>query len=436
MYLRIYPKKNNTIFYTQNGSFNSNQGLINTGGNPIMQLMEGNPQSELVFQFIIDLDTYNKIQNNNSEIKLKLWDAGKLPEMQQSEPKTIELYKNEDEFVEGIGYDFFGNLTKTTYSNYQYRNELNDVWENKSFVSDVILDKWHDDIIFIIPKSNITIGINTFFVKFKSPLTDITKEKGKFIHSNKTRTIKIPFLEIKINDEILDDRYKFYNNKINKLYLLSNNDMNFNSLPVFNLLDSQKNNINNFVVNNPRPGVYFVEINGALLNDKIYYDSWSVDGEEIFRSLINIQNLNKPKNIINETENLYFYPTTKYESEMIMWGDNIFLKLILNLKANINTILNNNFEYRLMCDNGFEMIPWQKVENLYDEYFFKINTVFLFPDMNYEVQVRLNNNQNIYTSSNVYRFKLKYNSSIQLEHLNASPYFNRDYYMPKQLKRL
>ena len=62
MYLRLYPKKNNTIFYTQKGSLSYTEGLINTGGNPIMQLMEGNFQSELVFQFDINADLYNKIQ--------------------------------------------------------------------------------------------------------------------------------------------------------------------------------------------------------------------------------------------------------------------------------------------------------------------------------------------------------------------------------------
>lgn len=437
MYLRLYPKKNNTIFYTQKGSLNFTEGLINTGGNPIMQLMEGNFQSELVFQFNIDADLYNRIQTNDSTIKFMIWDAGHLPDMKQSDPKTIQLYKNEDDFIEGIGYEFSGKYVKISNSCYKYRDDANNIWSAKTLVDEKLMDRWHDDILFTINKSYITQGLNTFYVKYKNPIMDSEKEFAKYLQSNKTRTIKIPYLEIDVKDEVIDDRNNFYSNKINHIYLLSDNGQNFSVAPTFKLLDSMKADTGNtYSVLNPNPGVYYVSVNAIGLTDEIYYDSWSIGGAEIYRSLINVINTDVPRLEVNNMENINFYPTTKYQHDSVMWGDILFMRMIINSRSQVNTQNYQNFEWRLMCDNGFEMQPWRKVECYRNELFFKLNSVFLFPELGYEVQCRLSNNGAIHTSNQVYRFKIKFNSSTQLEHINASPYFNRDYYLPKQMKRI
>lgn len=437
MYLRLYPKKNNTIFYTQKGSLSYTEGLINTGGNPIMQLMEGNFQSELVFQFDINADLYNKIQNNNSNIRLYIWDAGNLPDMKQSDPKTLQLFKNDDDFIEGIGYEFNGRFIKVSNSCYKYRDDLNNVWSTKNLVIEKLIDRWHDDIIFNIDKTFITQGLNTFFVKYKSPSVDTEKELAKFLHSNKTRTIKIPYLELDINDEIIDSRNNFYSNKINRIYLLNEFGLNFSSTPTFKLLDDLKTDTGNtYNVVNENAGVYYVDIDANILTNEFYYDSWYIGTEEIYRSLITVIDTDKPKSQINNMENINFYPTTKYQHDSVMWGDVLFMRIIINSRSQINTQNYQNFEWRLMCDNGFEMQPWRKVESYKEELFFKLNSVFLFPELGYEVQCRLSNNGAIHTSNQVYRFKVKFNSSTQLEHINASPYFNRDYYLPKQMKRI
>ena len=51
MYIRIYPKANNTIFINSAyPDINLNKGLINTAQNPIMQLFDGVADSKLIFE--------------------------------------------------------------------------------------------------------------------------------------------------------------------------------------------------------------------------------------------------------------------------------------------------------------------------------------------------------------------------------------------------
>ena len=118
-----------------------------------------------------------------------------------------------------------------------------------------------------------------------------------------------------------------------------------------------------------------------------------------------------------------------------MWGDKPNMQVIANARGGTN-ITRDYFEYRVMCDNGFEMIPWQKVNTYRGDMWFNFDTSFFFPDINYEVQVRMNVNGVIFTSELVYKFKLAYNKSSQfVSEFNASPYQSRDYQLQKALKR-
>ena len=118
-----------------------------------------------------------------------------------------------------------------------------------------------------------------------------------------------------------------------------------------------------------------------------------------------------------------------------MWGDKPNMQIIANARGGAN-IARDYFEYRVMCDNGFEMIPWQKVNSYRGTMWFNFDTSFFFPDINYEVQVRMNVNDVIFTSELVYKFKLAYNKSSQfVSEFNASPYQSRDYQLQKSLKR-
>ena len=128
MYLRLYPKKNNSLFYAQGGSQIAASGLINTGANPIMQLMDGNYQGLTALQFVISDDLADKLSQYEYTAKLKLWDSGYVPGFEQMPPLTYTLSKNTDDFQEGSGYFFLGKDAVTGTSNYHFRNDSNDVW--------------------------------------------------------------------------------------------------------------------------------------------------------------------------------------------------------------------------------------------------------------------------------------------------------------------
>lgn len=434
MYLRLYPTKNNTIFQANGGSQIARNGLINTGANPIMQLMEGNYQGEVVLQFVIPEDLFDKINQFDTTIKLKMWDASYVPGFSQMGPKTYSLSKNTDEFQEGSGYFFIGNDAIAGTSNFQYRDDLNTAWSPKTLVDTIVTDRWHDDLEFTIDSLN--QGINTFFIKPTNPSTDVTIQNAKYVYSRHTRTIYLPYLEITIADTVKDSKKNYLGGKLNKGYLINQQGLDFTGEITCQLLDNQKVLIKDVDVINQGDGIYYYEDSIDLSYSGSYiYETWYLEGDKLWEELVNVISPNQVKTTGLIYEGHYFYPTSTYPHEIIMWGDKLNMQVIANARGGAN-ITRDYFEYRVMCDNGFEMIPWQKVNTYRGDMWFNFDTSFFFPDINYEVQVRMNVNGVIFTSELVYKFKLAYNKSSQfVSEFNASPYQSRDYQLQKALKR-
>jgi len=126
-YLRIYPKKNNTLFKNNTGFKEGVVGLINTSKNPIMELRDGASQSILIFQF--DIEPIKQKLNNFSYVcNLNLFDAGQVYEPAINLKKIDLIYFSED-FVEGDGYGFEQGDFKVQVSNFIYRDNDNE-WLN------------------------------------------------------------------------------------------------------------------------------------------------------------------------------------------------------------------------------------------------------------------------------------------------------------------
>lgn len=434
MYLRLYPKKNNSIFYAQGGSLNAAQGLINTGSNPIMQLMEGNYQGEIVLQFIVPAELSAKLSQYSYTAKLKLWDASNIPGFTQMNPKTYTCSINQDEFIEGSGYFFVGRDAVTGVSNYHYRDDLSNPWSSKVLRDTVITDKWHDDLEFNV--GTLTEGINTLFVKPINPSMDETNQWAKYIFSRHTRTIFVPYLEIVIEDGIRDSKQNYICGEVNSGYLINSNNKNFTGTITCKLADDKKVFIKDVTVTNLGEGVYKYEDSiSANYSGKFIYEQWFKDGVKIWEELVNVQSPDAIRTTGIIYEGQYFYPTSTYPHQSIMWGDKVNMLIIANARGGA-TIIRDYFEYRVVCDNGFEMIPWQKANNYRNDMWFNFDTSFFFPDINYEVQVRMKVNDVIFTSELVYKFKILYNGSTQLTNeFNASPYQSRDYQLKKLLKK-
>lgn len=434
MYLRLYPKKNNSIFYAQGGSQIAASGLINTGANPIMQLMDGNYQGSIVLQFIISEDLANKLSNHSYTAKLKLWDSGYVPGFEQMPPMTYTLSKNTDEFQEGSGYFFIGKDAVTGTSNYHYRNDSNDAWSSKTIIDTVVTDRWHDDLEFNI--DSLQEGINTLFIQPLNPSQNTQLQRAKYVFSRHTRTIYLPYIELKIDDNLIDSKQNYIAGEIVTGILINENKRDFTGVITCKLVDDKKTLIQEVNVSNLGNGVYtYQDSIPNNYNKKFLYEQWFLDNNKIWEELVNVVSPNKVRTTGLIYEGQYFYPTSTYPHEKIMWGDKPNMQVIANARGGAN-ITRNYFEYRIMCDNGFEMIPWQKVNSYRGNMWFNFDTSFFFPDINYEVQVRMNVNDVIFTSELVYKFKLIYNNSSQfVSEFNASPYQNRDYQLQKSLKR-
>ena len=434
MYLRLYPKKNNSLFYAQGGSQIAASGLINTGANPIMQLMDGNYQGLTALQFVISDDLAEKLNKYEYTAKLKLWDSGYVPGFEQMPPLTYTLSKNTDDFQEGSGYFFLGKDAVTGTSNYHFRNDSNDVWSAKTLIDTVVTDRWHDDLEFTI--DSLQEGINTFYVQPLNPSQDVTIQRAKYVFSRHTRTIYLPYIELVIDDNVSDSKQNYVAGEIVTGVLINENKRDFTGVITCQLVDNKKVFMQTVDVENLGGGIYrYQDSIPENYVPTFLYEQWFLDGNKIWEELVNVISPNKIRTTGLIYEGQYFYPTSTYPHEIIMWGDKPNMQIIANARGGAN-IARDYFEYRVMCDNGFEMIPWQKVNSYRGTMWFNFDTSFFFPDINYEVQVRMNVNDVIFTSELVYKFKLAYNKSSQfVSEFNASPYQSRDYQLQKSLKR-
>lgn len=125
MYYRTYANKNTTIFKKNTAGLAIRNGDINTGANPISEIMNGDGQSTFIMGFDISNLT-SKLQNYSYTCNLKVWDAGTLFEPAMTPTFVDVLYFTED-FVEGDGYSFLDGKAIEGFANFNKRTAL-DTW--------------------------------------------------------------------------------------------------------------------------------------------------------------------------------------------------------------------------------------------------------------------------------------------------------------------
>lgn len=432
MYQRLYPVKNTTIFRSNaGGGLNATDGLFNTGKNPVMQLMTGKNESQLVLAFEITQEMYDLITAYTHQINLKLFDVGALSPLVLP-PQEITLYKNTDDFIEGDGTEFTGN-TLVAPANWVYRNTV-DAWSAKTLVQTITTDSSSQDLVF--EDLDVTVGTNTFFITVENQLVN-SDNLIKYIYSKYTSSIFVPYLEIIINNEVNDNRFDFKTGIEQKLYLINKSRVNFTGVITAKLFDSTRTEITTIVpvITNPQPGVYCLTTTIPITYDKqLLYDRWLLDNVVLHENSFLCKSQNEVQITGDDFEGYFFYPTTAYPHETITHGDKILFKTIAE-KRNGDQMLVNNFEFQVISDNNFVFIPWQPCEVYRNQIFFYIQTNFLFPEMNYEVHLRLKTREVIHTSGLVYKFLCKYNGPSHLRELSSSPHNTRDWFSPSKYKQ-
>lgn len=250
---------------------------------------------------------------------------------------------------------------------------------------------------------------------------------AKFMYTRHTKTIFQPYLEFIIEDEVVDGRHDCVAGQTSTLYLLNDLQTNFVGTLTGEIQDTEGNVTQTLTISNPTTGRYTASFTPALTDKGVYFDVWYIDGEMVAKNIIQVQS---PNQILTKiiAPNLFFYPTTSYLHQTIRKGDVVNFNVISEQRGK-GTIIKSNYEYRIVTTSGFEILPWSPVELYNSRMYFSVDTSYLYPELEYEVFVRLNESPVLKTSSLTYKFRLTEDSMTHLGNKSASPYNNRDSYL-------
>lgn len=437
MHYRLYAKRTNTIFKRNSGSQQQRDGLINTGKNTISELYTGNSESKFLLSF--DLSPIKDLlESFNFTCKLKVWDAGVIyePTIQLN---NVNLYYFQEEFVEGDGFAYFDGKALIGLSNFQNRDSLN-TWVgvfNTGQLPAFNLSNASQDLEFTnlegFVNSSVTAdALCNFAIEVQNLEPLATTSYTKFVHTRHTRTIFQPFLEFEIDDTILDNRNNMMATKVNRLHLNNETGDNFTGILTCKIVDEFGVEVANPTVINPSASIYYIEYTPDIsLSNKLLNDEWFIDGVSFTRNAFKVVS---PNQILTPSSTglngLSFYPNTSYLKPIIKHGDKVQFNVISQIRSKGNVII-DGYEYKVVTSSNFEIIPWQRVNQYNNKLFFYVDTSYFYPELDYEVFVRLNDGKQVKTSGNTYKFRLISEGPTHLDGRAASPYNNRDWIFNK-----
>lgn len=433
MYYRLYASKTNTIFrYNDDASpFNDGQWSVNTntGNNTIMELYDGKGVSKLLFGFEIPQWIKDKLAVCPFNANLRIFDAGAIYEpVLPLKDVTLDFFP--DDFAEGDGWSFNKGNNLIGVSNWRFRQD-GQPWDNTVFTSvgSYHLNKFDDDLSFnvnTVLTANIANPVHNFALSVLSPVAGPSLQ-AKFFYSNKTRTVFQPYLEFVIQDEVVDRLYDMQAGRNNKLYFVNENNINFSG-DVTAKVTLNDNTIANVTATKERDGVFYITINPlepGLINKKEYVTViWAINARDVYKQTV----LVKPQNQFVDTvdyKNLFFYPSTPYTHNIVRQGDVIPFEVISQIRG-VGDVVQTTYEYRVVSADGFEMVPWTQVGVYRNKMYFNLNTLFLYPELSYEVFLRNNQGEWSITANTTFKFKLTTNAYSHLRELSATPYFSRE----------
>lgn len=411
----------------------SNQ--INTGKSPVLELRDGSSVSKVMLGFDIPDWLKDKLIANTFTCKLKMYDAGAQYDSMMP-MKNIKLEYFKENFSEGNGWYFDTANGKYEVSNWD-KNLENSLWEDVTFYNSYTyhLQSDNEDLLFDVTSSvNTDINTNQAF-NYSLSVVDHQYDPNiltKFIWSRHTKTVFKPYLEFEINDTIKDDAYNLVAEKNNKVYFMNENGLDFNGA-ITAQVTLNNGNVSTLSSTKVKNGLYYVIIQPAepqKVNIKEHVSViWKIGSASVYKQVLEVKPNNQFVKLYN-LDNVVFYPNSSYQSNVVRHGDIIPVKVNSQIRSKGNIVI-NTYKYRVVDSNGFEMIPWTDVSVYRDEMFFYINTLFFFPESNYEVFIKNEVGEFSITSHKTFKFKLKANDASHLRSLSASPYYNRETFFSK-----
>ena len=441
MYYRLYASKNNTIFQQFSPNTTSPQTwsqLVNTGSSPVLEVMDGSSQSKVLLGFILPDWLRSKLVTFDYTCNLKIFDAGAqydslLP------MKQIKLEYFPDDFSEGNGWYF--NYANSSDGISNWINNLDgSLWSNVNFSLPVTynLNKDNEDLSFDVTSvfsvySDVQNSLFNFALSVVNPQVD-ENTLIKFLWGRHTKTVFQPYVEFFINDEIVDSAFNCIAGQSNNIYFINENGIPFSDVLTAHV---QYNDIPMTEVDlptiNPRDGVYYATVTPfePFRVNKAEYISivWKIGPKFVYKQMIEVV---PQDNYVQGTSyrNLMFYPATPYSNNIVRLGDVMPFEVISQIRSQ-GDVTSDKYKYRVVAANGFEVVPWSQVSVYRNKMFFSLRTDFLYPEMQYEVFLMLDNGDFQITSNTTYKFKLTTNEASHLRTLSASPYYNRESFFGK-----
>lgn len=444
-YFRSYFEKNNTIV---------KNSVVNTAKNPTTDIFYGDLYSRYIFK--IDLTTLkNKVDNDDLIIKnttkhilhltntifgnVNLIGQTKSTGKDRATSFTLELFKLNESWDEGVGYDYSNSITDIVYgqksyddrpSNWNKRDTIND-WTIRGAFDDALVI---DDITFDNGNENIDIDITEYVngillsgqtnyglgLKFHDDYEALEEPTDKSVSffTKYTQTFFEPYLETVFDDVIEDSRNNFIENKIQKLYLYvnkGNNYYNLDTLPTVDILDNTGTPITaltGLTTTHVRKGIYEVSfgITGIVCDGKkFFYDKWKgvsiddVDLNDITQKFVPKQytSLYNIGGNITGTNNYVLKYSGIQQNEKIKRGET--RKVIVNFN-NITQEKNQVFNevyYRTFIYEGKTEVSihdWTKFD-MTNELGFTFDTSYYIPrEYHIEIKGKINNEEIFYNN--------------------------------------
>ena len=462
MVTKTYISKSNTIIKDSTDNF---------GLNPISFVSYGNMLSRIIIYFDINKikNLYNDgtycnleslshklIMTNCGSIDTKCFDK-LLPSADFNGVKeraasfTILACKMPKDWDAGVGFDNstdFWLKGKGVYSNngsngYQCAN--GDFWQEEGIHStDFISSEYEkfglEDNCLIVGRQHFDYGnenleiditdyINsiilgkeefhgiclTFSPLLEKSKTTLTQYTGFF--NNNTNTFYKPYVLTKYNESIIDNRYSFHLNKLNRLYLFANiggSLCNLDTLPTCTIEGAP------VPVKMQSKGIYYAELmlpSSQYENDMILYDTWSnikyngnniddVEMEFVTQKSNNYFNISET---IEQPQQLSVTLTGVKSGEKMLPTDKRIIKCVFSIPYIKDTyILSSTAEYRLYTKDGnreITVIDWDSISTCGMNNYFTIDMRDLV-HQEYHIDIRIKHNNEDKTFKDKLSFKI------------------------------
>lgn len=441
MYYRLYASKNNTIFQQFQPNTSTPQpwsNLVNTGSSPVLELMDGAGRSKVLLGFQLPQWLRDRLSTYDYTCNLKILDAGAqydslLP------MKQLKLEYFSDDFAEGDGWYF--NYANATNGNSNWINNMDgSLWSNVAFSLPVTYDlnKNNEDLSFDVTSAfTVNVGVQDSLFNFALSVANPQLDQNiliKFLWGKHTKTVFQPYIEFFINDEIVDSTFNCVAGQNNNIYFINENGIPFSDVVTahVHLNDTPVTELNLTAIN-PRDGIYYVTVTPVepqKINKTEYVSiMWKIGAKFVYKQIVEVV----PQDLFiqgTSYRNLMFYPATPYSNNIVRQGDVMPFEVISQIRSE-GDITSDKYKFRVLAGDGFEVVPWTQVSVYRNKMFFSLRTDYFYPEMQYEVFLKLDTGDFQITSNATYKFKLTTNEASHLRTLSASPYFNRESFFGK-----